>query len=231
MDMWSGTDNSKPSIYNARKKGHVNVPTTPESPEEATPANHIPGPKQGEWTYSHYAALPDDGNRYEIIDGVLYMAPSPFGPHQRLAVHISHYFLIHVEEKGLGIVYTAPLDVELEPGSVFQPDVVLLMHSNKKASVPSCMKGPPDLVVEILSPRTARNDRGQKYQTYARAGVTEYWIVDPVAHTIEIFILKEGEYQFAGIFSGEQIVHSKVIPDFPVQARQIFQMQERPTHL
>src|SRR5947209_8182967 len=167
------------------------MPTTPQRPEEPTPAKHVPGPRQGEWTYSHYAALPDDGNRYEIIDGVLYMAPAPFGPHQRIVVHLVHYFCIYVEEKGLGLVYTAPFDVELGPCTIVQPDVTVLLHSNSKASVPSRMKGSPDLVVEVLS-SNPNFDRRKKYQTYAQAGVTEYWIVDPEAYTIEVFTLKEG---------------------------------------
>jgi Uma2 family endonuclease len=230
MEMWSGTDNNRPSIYRVPRKGSVNMPMTSNEPEEATPANHIPGPKQGEWTYSHYAALPDDGNRYEIIDGVLYMAPAPFGPHQRIVVHLVHYLCTYVENKGLGLVYTAPFDVELGPGTSVQPDVTVLLHSNKRASVPSRMKGAPDLVVEVLSPNYVKFDRQKKYQAYAQAGITEYWIVDPKAYTIEVFTLKDGDYQCAGIFSGEQFIQSKVIPDFPVQARRIFHMLERPAN-
>jgi Uma2 family endonuclease len=229
MDMWSGMDNSNSSIYSARQKGHVSMPMTSKEPEEARPANHIPGPKQGEWTYSHYAALPDDGNRYEIIDGVLYMAPAPFGPHQRIVVNLIRYFGTYVEDKGLGLVYTAPFDIELGSRTIVQPDVTVLLHSNNKASVPSRMKGSPDLVVEVLS-TNASFDRRKKYQTYAQAGITEYWIVDPEAHTIEVFTLKEGDYQCAGRFSGEQIIHSKVVPNFPVQAQQIFYMIKRPAN-
>jgi Uma2 family endonuclease len=217
--MWSGTDYR--TSY-TRKKGRATMPGTPQLPEGITPADHVPGPRQGEWTYSHYAALPDDGNRYEILDGVLYMAPSPFGPHQRIAVRLAYYFFLHIEEKGLGIIYPAPFDVILEPNVVVQPDMTVLMHSNIHVSVPSHMKGAPDLVVEILSPSTTRIDRQQKYQTYARTGVKEYWIIDPNAHTIEVFVLEGSVYQPGGVFGGTQIIQSKVIPNFPVQARQLF---------
>ena len=71
--------------------------TTTERPNEITPADHVPGPKQGEWTYSHYMALPDDGQRYEIVDGVLYMAPSPSGFHQEAAYLIAYYLMAHVK--------------------------------------------------------------------------------------------------------------------------------------
>ncbi len=77
------------------------------------PADHMPGPEQGHWTYKDYAALPDDGHRYEIVDGVLYMAPSPNEWHQTTACD---YFLLstHIELTGLGQVYIAPFDVELD---------------------------------------------------------------------------------------------------------------------
>src|SRR5690349_8305311 len=110
MDMWSGTEN-RASIYSTRRKGHVNMPITPREPEEATPANHIPGPKQGEWTYSHYAALPDDGNRYEIIDGVLYMAPAPDTFHQDITGWLLYYLKNHLISHALGKVFTAPCEV------------------------------------------------------------------------------------------------------------------------
>ncbi|MBV9228886.1 MAG: Uma2 family endonuclease [Chloroflexi bacterium] len=85
---------------------------TTTSEQMPTPANDVPGPKQGYWTYSHYAALPDDGNRYEIIDGVLYfMPPSPNERHQRANNRLATYLTIHVEFAGLGQVYTGPFSL------------------------------------------------------------------------------------------------------------------------
>lgn len=78
-----------------------------------TPANHVPGPKQGCWTYDHYLALPDDGQRYEIVGGVLYMAPAPNMGHQAASIRFSHYLFTHIELAGTGKVYAAPTDVVL----------------------------------------------------------------------------------------------------------------------
>lgn len=187
-----------------------------------TRADHIPGPKQGEWTYNHYAALPNNGQRYEIIDGVLYLVPSPYGPHQRITVRLVHYFFLHIEERGFGIVYPAPFDVELGRYSVVQPDMTVQMHTNNKVSVPSHMIGPPDLVVEILEPHTKEHDRGRKYNAYARGGVREYWIVDPLARSVEIYALEAGIYHLLGTFRGEDFLPSWVIKDFTVRVNQFF---------
>jgi Uma2 family endonuclease len=222
MDMWSGTDNSKPSIYSARQKGHVSMPMTSKDPEEVTPANHIPGPKQGEWTYSHYAALPDDGNRYEIIDGVLYMAPSPDAAHQHITLWISIHLALYVEETNQsGNVFTAPLDVKLFQDTVVQPDVLVILNEHKER-ISKHVIGAPDLVVEVLSSRTERYDRQQKQHIYACAGVAEYWIVDPTKKDVEVLVLEGENYLSTAIFSGNQILQSKLLPDFSIQVKQFF---------
>jgi Uma2 family endonuclease len=226
MDMWSGTDYKTSYIH---KKGRATMPGTPKLPEGITPADHVPGPRQGEWTYSHYAALPNDGHRYEILDGVLYMAPAPISWHQLIAMSISFQLYTYITMKDLGNVMAAPLDVELSPQSVVQPDLAVLLHGNPAELIATRIKGTPDLVVEILSPSTVEVDRQLKYQKYARAGVKEYWIVDPNARTIEVFVLEGHVYQTGGVFSGTQIVRSKVISDFPVQARQLFHISEPPS--
>jgi Uma2 family endonuclease len=136
--------------------------TTSEKPGEIIRADHVPGPKQGEWTYSHYAVLPDDGQRYEIIDGVLYMTPVPSRGHQRAANRLSTYLTMHVEFTGLGQVYPAPFDVELAFHTVVQPDVLVLLNASIEKVVPTRVIGAPDLVVEVLSPGTAKYGSQQK---------------------------------------------------------------------
>ncbi len=188
-----------------------------------TPADNVPGPEQGHWTYDSYAALPDDGKRYEILDGVLYMAPpSPSGWHQKSVIRLSHYLFAAVELGGHGQVFVAPFDVELSPGTVVQPDVVVLLNENSEKYVVSRIIGGPDLVIEIISPSTAHHDRLRKYNVYARAGVKEYWIVEPVKHTVEVFVLGEDGYHTLGTFSGKQTLPSSIIPDFPVYVEQFF---------
>ena len=197
--------------------------TISEKPNVVIPADHVPGPKQGQWTYGHYAALPNDGQRYETVDGVLYtVPPSPTEWHQRSAGRFIYYLLAHVELAGRGRVYHAPFDVELTSKTVLQPDVLVLLNESCGKITSSHITGAPDLVVEVLSPGTAQYDWQQKYDAYAQAGVREYWIGDPINHTLEVLVLENGEYHSTGIFRGEQVVLSKIVPEFPVQARQFF---------
>ena len=93
--------------------------TTPRNVSVVTPADDVSGPGQGNWTYKDYAALPDDGRRYEIVNGVLFMTPSPTEWHQSIVVLLSYYLTQHVRFAGLGRVYVAPFDVELVSSHYF----------------------------------------------------------------------------------------------------------------
>ncbi len=196
--------------------------TTNKQPTQVIPANHIPGPRQGHWTYAHYATLPDDGNRYEVVDGVLYMAPpSPFEAHQSASNLLATYLTIHIQFKELGRVYRVPFDVELAPGTIVQPDVLVILHNGVARRTATRIIGAPDLVVEIASPATEKYDRQQKRDAYAKAGVREYWLVEPKQRTIEV--LEGGVYHSRGSFSGEQRVPTTIVDELPVMVRQFFE--------
>jgi Uma2 family endonuclease len=187
-----------------------------------TPAD-LPGPRQGQWTYKDYAALPDNGQRYEIIDGVLFMTPSPTERHQTVAGRFFRYLAAHIEDTGLGRVYIAPLDVELAPYVVVQPDVIVILKDNHEKITPSRIVGAPDLVIEVASPGTANYDRREKQDTYARAGVPEYWLADPSAYTISLFVLETaGKYRSLGLFEGQVILPSRVVKGFAVPVERFF---------
>ncbi|MBV9231036.1 MAG: Uma2 family endonuclease, partial [Chloroflexi bacterium] len=174
--------------------------TTSDTISMVTRADHVPGPGQGHWTYNHYAAL-DDGQRYEIINGVLFMTPSPSGPHQDAVLRLSHYLLMYVEFADLGKVRVAPFDVELAPDMVVQPDVLVVLKANFDKIKHKRIVGAPDLVVEVSSPGTVKHDWREKFDTYARAGVSEYWLADPATRSVEIFALEGGTYHSLGTFS------------------------------
>lgn len=194
-----------------------------KQPDKIMPADNMPGPRQGQWTYSHYLALPDDGRRYEIVDGVLYMAPpSPTGWHQSAAGTLYYYLMTHVKYAGLGNVFIAPLDVELAPHTVVQPDVVVLLNRSLEKCTSSHIRGAPDLVIEVLSPGTAAYDRRQKYNAYARAGVQEYWVVVTEQQAAEVFFLETSGYYLAGTYSSEDSIRSLIVPNFPVQVKEFF---------
>ncbi len=187
--------------------------TTSKQPTVVTQADWVVGSKQGEWTYDTYATLPDDGQRYEIIDGVLLlMPPAPTPPHQRVIGRIYRYFAAQIEDADSGSVFFAPLDVELVPKTVVQPDVFILLKTGSAKITDKRIQGVPDLAVEVSSPGTVGHDRSVKQKAYASAGVREYWFVDPLAHTIEILVLKGKLYTSLGVFSGEQMLPSVVVP-------------------
>ena len=123
---------------------------------------------------------------------------------------------------GIGRLFTAPIDVEFEPKNVFQPDAVVVLNIHLNRVAEKKIIGPPDLVVEIASPSTAVFDRLVKYEKYARAGITEYWLIKPTTHTIEVLVLEGEEYHSLGIFSGQATLPSRILPDLPVRVEQFF---------
>ncbi|HEV2581772.1 MAG TPA: Uma2 family endonuclease [Ktedonobacteraceae bacterium] len=186
------------------------------------PADHTPGPPQGLWIYDDYATLPNDGHRYEIVDGVLYMAPAPNEWHQTATGRLFRYLASYIEDAGHGRVYIAPFDVELGPGSVLQPDVLVILNAHRERITFSRIVGAPDLVVEVVSPGSVGYDRTKKQNAYARAGVPEYWIADPWSRTIEVLTLEADGYRSLGVFEGKAKLPSEIVPDFPVQVERFF---------
>jgi Uma2 family endonuclease len=215
------TYNQKSSTHET--EGNVAMTMT-ERPEEVIRADHVSGPQQGEWTYSHYLAIPDDGQRYEIIDGVLYMAPSPNEYHQVASNMIAYYLTAYVKVAGLGQVLTAPFDVKLSFKTVVQPDVLVFLYKRGQVEkLSTVVKRIPDVAVEIVSPGTLKHDRQRKFHAYEQAGIREYWIVEPKRRSVEVYALENGAYCQTGVFSGEQTIISQVVPDFPVAVQQFFE--------
>ena len=187
-----------------------------------TPADWVPGPPQGSWTYDDYAALPDDGNRYEIVNGVLIMTPAPSPEHQDIVGEIFSALRTHIKLAGLGRVFTGPIDVDLGPKNVYQPDLVVVLNTHLDRVAEKKIIGAPDLVVEVASPSTAAYDRLTKYEKYAHAGIIEYWIVKPKSRSVEVLVLEGREYRSLGVFNGQATLPSRVVPDLPVRVEQFF---------
>jgi Uma2 family endonuclease len=196
--------------------------TTVEQPSVVLPADWVPGPAQGSWTYDDYAALPDDGQRYEIVNGVLVLAPAPTPEHQDIILEIAAHLRTHIKLAGLGRVFPSPIDVELGPKNVFQPDVVVVLNAHLNRVAAKKIIGAPDLVVEVMSSGGEVMDRIAKHAIYAHAGIPEYWLVKPNVKSVEVFILERGEYRSSGVFSGRQTLPSRVVPFFPVAVEKFF---------
>jgi Uma2 family endonuclease len=149
------------------------------------------------WTYEEFARLPDDGNRYEVIAGELYVTPAPGSIHQRVVWRLGTALENFCEEHGAGTMYGAPYDVIFGEGDYLEPDIVFVRRDREDIVEKHGMVGAPDLVVEVLSDSTARRDRGIKRERYAAYGVPEYWIIDTEARRIDVLRLTAGELRRA----------------------------------
>lgn len=145
-------------------------------------------------TYEDYCLIPDDGRRHEILDGDHFVTPSPDVYHQSISIRLAVQLFGLIEEAGLGRCLAAPIDMQLGEHDIVVPDLVVILDSNRSILTPTKVKGSPDLVVEILSPSNPRHDTVLKKKLYERAGIREYWIVDPDEHVVEVYVLGEGGY-------------------------------------
>ena len=173
-------------------------------------------------TYEDYCQTPDD-DRYELLDGEVVMVPAPSLGHQRFGTRLGALLHMFVQERGVGEVFHAPCDVVLSDTDVVQPD--LLFVANARAHIlfsGDNVQGAPDLVVEILSPSTAKRDQTFKRALYARYGVPEYWLVDPDARTITILLLDAGVFDVAARYGPGQTLTSPTLPGFTANLDQLF---------
>jgi Uma2 family endonuclease len=171
-------------------------------------------------TYEDYCLFPDDGNRHEVINGLHYMSPAPSTNHQSVSKWLLHFLFATIELRGLGKVFYAPVDVQLGPHDIVQPDLVVVLNKSKAGILPSRIQGPPDLVVEILSPSTSQNDLTLKRRLYEQSGVSEYWIVDPDQRRVDQLVLTDGEFQVRPAAAGECTL--AIRPDVTIPVAEIF---------
>jgi Uma2 family endonuclease len=151
-------------------------------------------------TWNDVQQMPDDGNRYEAIEGELHVTPAPSLRHQRISMRMTLILHRILVEPGLGELFFAPTGVEFpatEEG--VQPDLLFVSNERRGILADPWIRGAPDLVIEILSPTTAGRDRGVKRKLYARQGVAEYWIVDPESESVEVWTFGEDEPGFASV--------------------------------
>jgi Uma2 family endonuclease len=146
--------------------------------------------KRQRWTYSEFARLPTSGStRYEIIDGELVVTPSPTPQHQRIVGRLFRFLCDFAESYELGEVFISPLDVLFAEGDYLEPDILFVRSGRDEVLTDRGIEGPPDLVIEVLSPSTEARDRGIKLERYRLYGVPEYWVVDPDERTLEVWDL------------------------------------------
>jgi Uma2 family endonuclease len=145
-------------------------------------------------SFADLQRMPEDGKRYELYDGELHVVPAPVPIHQLVAQRLFAILLDFSRHSG-GQVFVAPFDIVLTEFDVVEPDLIYFGPEAAKRIKPrEYVRFPPDIAVEVLSPSTARIDRGRKRDLLARHGVPEYWIVDPDVRTLEAHVLAEGRY-------------------------------------
>ncbi|MBE7467942.1 MAG: Uma2 family endonuclease [Anaerolineales bacterium] len=188
-----------------------------------TLANDKTQPAQGEWTYEDYLALPDDGRRYEIIEGVLYVTNAPDIDHQFAVSELLGEMRAFVKQNKLGYVLAAPFEVHLnERSRPVQPDVFFIQADKWPGSGAKFFEGSPSLVIEVLSPASIRTDRYVKFNAYEQAGVAEYWVVNPRLRTVEVYTLSGGEFGLLGEFTGDEVIQSQVLAGLAIVTRTLF---------
>ena len=172
-------------------------------------------------THDDLLRMPDDGKRYELIDGELFEMNAPISRHQRAIGNLHFELRRFVSERRLGEVWLSPFDVIFSLHNVVQPDL-LFVSSDRAEIVQDWVRGVPDLAIEVLSPSNRRHDEVRKLELYERFGLPEYWIVDPEVETVKVYRLAEGRFGRAELLTARDgdVVRSPLFPslDLPVGA-------------
>lgn len=164
-----------------------------------------------------YLQLDDDGFRYELVDGVVCMSPSPTPAHQEIVLEIGAQIRNHLQQHPIGKVFVE-LDVQLRGDLVYRPDVVFL-RAERAEQCRERVVGPPDLIVEVVSPDSKRYDAETKRGDYERCGVAEYWMIDPQRDSM-VFLRLQGERYVEIEPTGNRLA-SEAVPGFTLDIERL----------
>lgn len=189
----------------------------------------MPSPQEKEkYSYKDYLGWPED-ERWEIIDGTAYMQAAPSRIHQEISGELHRQFANYLQGKPCR-VYHAPfcvrLDVEKDDNdikNVVEPDITVVCDSSK-LDERGC-KGSPDMIIEILSPSTGKKDKVIKFNKYEKAGVKEYWILEPDQKLVSVFLLQStGRYGRPQMYTDEDQIKVSIFPDLTIELNTIFRV-------
>jgi Uma2 family endonuclease len=172
-------------------------------------------------TAHDYRELPDAPPYYQLIEGELCMSPSPSWYHQQILTNIADLLLHNLRDNPIGKVYFAPLDTYLTDLNVYQPDLLFVSNARKSILAEDGVQGAPDFVVEILSPRTAKYDRGAKRDIYARTGDEELWLVYPELKSIQVYRFAESPDNPVATYNAKQTFTTLVFPGLNVSVADV----------
>ncbi|HMV45013.1 MAG TPA: Uma2 family endonuclease [Leptospiraceae bacterium] len=179
------------------------------------------GAEKKESTYADYLKTPE-GGKFQLIGGEIIEITSPSLYHQDILLNLSSLFRNFLLKNKIGKVFVSPLDVMLSEKDVYQPDIRILLNESFPKMKENKIEGTPDLVVEILSPSTAYYDLKQKKTTYEKSGVREYWVVDPIQKTVELFENQNGKFISFAEHSKTEIAKSRLVAGMEIELEQVF---------
>ena len=173
-------------------------------------------------SYADLEQAQEDGRRYELYNGEVFVVPAPMPRHQVVQQLIAEALHRHISTHG-GFSVSSPIDIVFSEYDVLQPDVVLFTTERANlVDLDRVIRDAPDLCVEILSPSTEATDRGRKMQMFARYGVREYWIVDSSARAIEVYALRGNAYVLTQRTGRGDVVASLVLADLALRSDDVF---------
>lgn len=173
------------------------------------------------FTYQDYLHMSED-RRYELIEGEFFMVPPPNEYHQRISRELEYALLGYVKKNKSGFVYYAPFDVVFSDEDVVQPDIIYVSKERKNIITKDNIQGAPDLIVEIVSPKTGYRDRKIKRKLYFKHGVKEFWIVDPVKQTVEVLTHTKNDYKTKNVYPVDAILYSPLLKGFEIDLNLVF---------
>ncbi len=181
----------------------------------------MPAPQIAPFTATEYRAMPDDGRRYQIVEGELFMAPAPNLFHQIVQANLLSLLHHFVRHHPIGTVVGAPCDVYLDEVNVFQPHVLFITCAHANRMLDDGIHGPPDLAIEILSPSSAALDR-RKRTLLAQAGAVEFWQVDPALRQVQRFVFAENQNKPVELIDEPETFVSPLFPGLVLATTEIF---------
>jgi len=175
-------------------------------------------------TYDEFQTLPRDGSkRFELIEGEVFLTPSPNTKHQRAVVKLLRVLADYAEQHDLGEVFVAPYDIVFSKWTALEPDLLFVRRERLSIITEANVQGAPDLVIEILSPGNKAYDRETKHRVYEEAGVAEVWYVDPEKRSVEIMNLgSDRRYEVTATLSGNAAIVSKALPGLSLTLDEVF---------
>lgn len=177
----------------------------------------------GDYGINDWKNLPE-GTGVQIIEGYMVQEPSPTYGHQNILLHLSFLIQSYLLKYPIGELCISPLDVILENQEIYQPDLIFILNENKSI-IKDHITGAPDLVIEIISPGSIKYDRGHKKDVYQKNGVKEYWLIDQLNQTIEIYTLANGAYTLSIIENSAGTITSQILKGFTIKVSDLFRQK------